>query len=219
MEYIKDHIPVDGKKRVGTKTLMKYLTIHSTGNTATAEQERDWLENPSNDSAIAWHVVVDEHKAIEALPLNETTNHTKNSIGNSRSIGLEIAHREGAMDNAYKVAAKILEEENIPPENMRMHRHWTATQCPSLIKDEEWLDFQLRVIKEMVAMQKIDIVYNGTEVVVEGFSKNGKTYVGVREIGGILGVSVGWDAEKQQVLIDDELRKLVYRLCEAKEGK
>lgn len=218
MEYIKDHLPLDGQKRVGNRTLMKYLTIHSTANTATAAQERNWLENPNNNSPVAWHVVVDENQAIEAIPLNETAHHTKNSVGNSRSIGLEIAHREGALENAYQVAAKILDEENIPPENMRMHRHWTATQCPSLIKDEEWLTFQLNVIRELVAMSKIEIVYNGVNHVVEGFNKNGTTYVGVREIGGIIGVDVGWDADKKRVTIDDELRMLVKKLHEVGGG-
>ncbi|WP_315974005.1 hypothetical protein [Paenibacillus melissococcoides] len=46
------------------------ITIHNTGNSgSSAKNERGWLTNPDNDRTASYHIVVDEHEAIECIPL------------------------------------------------------------------------------------------------------------------------------------------------------
>mgnify|MGYP001014253354 CR=1 FL=1 len=106
MNYKRQHIPISNDKRPGKKIKVEYITIHSTANTkSTAQNERDWLVNPSNSRKASWHIAVDEKEAIEAIPLDEIAYHAGDKIGNNLSIGIEICesgNREKTLKNAAK---------------------------------------------------------------------------------------------------------------------
>ena len=82
MIYKRQHIPISNDKRPGTKIKAEYITVHSTANErSTAQNERDWLVNPSNKRKASWHIAVDEKQAVEAIPLNEIAYHAGNREG------------------------------------------------------------------------------------------------------------------------------------------
>ena len=142
MKYIKNHIPKSKDKRPGIKITPEYITIHSTGNPkSTAQNERDWLTNPSNTRTASWHIVVDEKEAIEAIPLTELAYHAGNRNGNNKSIGIEICesgNRQKTLENAVKLVAKMLHERNWGVNKLRRHFDWSGKNCPRILNYNNW---------------------------------------------------------------------------------
>ena len=106
------------------------LTIHSTGNPASsAQNERDWLDNPSNRREASWHYVVDEKGVIQAIPDEEEAWHCGNTIGNRFSIGLEICEggdREKTLRNAVNFAVQKMKEYGFTLTDIVRHYDWTG---------------------------------------------------------------------------------------------
>lgn len=141
VKYEVDHIPV-GKKRTGRSMNPTTLTIHSTGNAnSTARGERGWLTNPDNTSSTGFHIVVDENRAIEVIPFDETAYHAGDGgsgPGNTTSIGLEICEpgdRLKTLENAAYLAAKILNDYGWGTDKLRQHYDWSRKNCPQILRD------------------------------------------------------------------------------------
>jgi hypothetical protein len=67
-----DLIPLLEGKRPGTRLNFLFITIHSTANlNSYAQQERDYLINPSNTRKASYHIMLDENEAIIVIPLDE----------------------------------------------------------------------------------------------------------------------------------------------------
>lgn len=163
MAYRVDHIPISSSKRPGIKTKPRYITIHSTANEkSTAQNERDWLTNPTNDRSASWHIAVDEKEAIEAIPLNEMAYHAGNSTGNSQSIGIEIIEsgdREKTVAHAVKITAKLLHERNWDIDRLKRHYDWSGKVCPRIFSYDNWKgwDIFLKDVKEeLKELKKLD---------------------------------------------------------------
>lgn len=145
--YIVDHIPetTPHNRRPGTIMTPEYLTIHSTGNlTSMATGERNWLTNTTNQRTASYHLVVDEKKAIECIPLNEMAWHAgdgANGIGNSKSIGLEMCesgNRTKTLINAIALTAKVLKDRGWNVSKLKQHYDWPnrsgkRKQCPRIL--------------------------------------------------------------------------------------
>lgn len=137
----------------------EYLTIHSTGNPdSTALNERLWLTNPSNIRTASWHLVVDDKKIIEAIPLNEVAWHAgdgKNGKGNRKSISIEMCesgNREKVIQNTVKLTAKLLLERGWGIEKLKRHYDWSGKVCPRIMSKnnwEKWFNFKKAVQLEL----------------------------------------------------------------------
>lgn len=155
------HIPKSTayNRRPGIAMNPEYLTIHSTANpNSTAQNERDWLTNPSNTRNASWHLVVDDKQVIEAIPQNEIAWHAgdgKNGTGNSKSISIEICEsgdREKTIENAVKLSAQILKEKGWGIDRLRRHYDWSGKHCPRIFEKnnwEEWNSFKSKVAAEL----------------------------------------------------------------------
>lgn len=155
------HIPksTPNDRRPGIAMEPEYLTIHSTANPdSTAQNERDWLTNPSNTRTASWHLVVDENEAIEAIPQNEVAWHAgdgKNGTGNNKSISIEICesgNRQKTIENAVKLSAQILRERGWGIERLRRHYDWSGKHCPRILEKDnwaEWNEFKIMVAGEL----------------------------------------------------------------------
>ena len=90
------------------------ITIHSTGNAgSTAENERAWLDNQSNDRAAAWHFCVGNKKVIQAIPEDEEAWHCGKPEGNKHSIAIEIIEsgdRTQVLNTAAEFTADLLKK-------------------------------------------------------------------------------------------------------------
>ncbi len=209
MNYIIDHIPKSKTKRPGTKIVPEYITIHSTGNSnSTARNERGWLTNSSNTRTASWHIVVDEKEAVEAIPLDETAYHAGNSNGNNKSIGIEICesgNREKTLENAVKLVAKMLHERNWGVDKLRRHYDWSGKVCPRILSSnnwEGWNAFKIQVQRELDRLKNtVKIRYKGKLYEVDGYLKDGRNYVQLRETFEKLGFTVDWDNDKKEVII------------------
>lgn len=161
MDYQVNHIPINPKRRSGTKTTMTSITIHSTANEkSTAINERNWLINPSNDRTASWHIAVDENMTVEAIPLNEIAFHAGTKEGNNTSIGIEICEsgdRAKTIQNTVELVAKLLHERNWGLGKLKRHFDWSGKICPGILSAnnwEWWAKFKNDVQKELDKLNK-----------------------------------------------------------------
>lgn len=128
-----------GNKRPGIGRRIKYIVVHNTANKqSTAQNERDYLDNPTNTASTSWHIVVDDTKMIEAIPVGEMAFHAGDQEGNQYGIGIEICESgnyERAEANAQKLIAYLMAVYRIPVENVETHEHFSGKACPRLILD------------------------------------------------------------------------------------
>ncbi|BFH70583.1 hypothetical protein J27TS7_58940 [Paenibacillus dendritiformis] len=221
--YIVDHIPRNTPydRRPGNKMDATTLTIHNTGNpSSTARNERGWLTNPSNKRTASYHIVVDEHEAIEVLPLNENAWHAGdgNGNGNRKSIGIEICESGNygkTLQNAAALVARMLYERGWGVDRLRRHFDWSGKICPRLMysggKWTAWERFKLMVQKELNAMDKpkqpdksadgVTITVDGRELDEAGILIGNTAYVPVRAVLEAAGAKVKWDGKGKKVNI------------------
>lgn len=141
------------------------LTIHSTGNPASsAQNERDWLDNPSNRREASWHYVVDEKGVIQAIPDDEEAWHCGNTIGNRFSIGLEICEggdREKTLRNAVDFVVQKMKEYGFSLTDIVRHYDWTGKHCPRILMDKKYIkdgmdwNWFLRKIEEALHVEQV----------------------------------------------------------------
>jgi len=163
IRYIIDHIPKNtpNNRRPSHSMYATSITIHNTGNPrSTARNERNWLINSANDRTASYHIVVDEHRAIECIPLNENAWHAGDgssiTSGNRTSIGIEICESgdyEKTIRNAAELVAILLMERGWDIERLRRHFDWSGKICPRLMYDggkwTGWLEFKSRVADQL----------------------------------------------------------------------
>lgn len=163
MIYRRDHIPLNtaNNRRPGGRMQPTTITIHNTGNIASsAANERGWLTNPSNGRTASFHIAVDEHEAVECIPLNEHAWHagdgSGSSSGNKTSIGIEICESGNynkTLDNAAELVANMLKERGWGVDRLRRHYDWNGKICPRLMyeggKWTGWTQFKARVKDKM----------------------------------------------------------------------
>ncbi|GAC41279.1 peptidoglycan recognition protein family protein [Paenibacillus popilliae] len=145
MNYRLDHIPktTSCNRRSGLDMTPTTITIHNTGNSgSSAKNERGWLTNPENNRTASYHIVVDEHEAIECIPLNENAWHAGDgsnaASGNRTSIAIEICESgkyQQTLHNAAHLVAKMLLERGWGVERLRRHFDWSGKICPRLMYD------------------------------------------------------------------------------------
>ena len=145
--YVIDHLEISNK-RPGQKRKIKYIVVHNTANpNSTAENEREYLNNPNNLESTSWHIVVDSSEMIEAVPVNEIAFHAGTAEGNQYGIGIEICESgdyERAEKNAIKLIAYLMKTYDIPLSHVVPHKYFSGKECPRLILPY-WEHFTERV--------------------------------------------------------------------------
>lgn len=131
----------------------KYITIHNTGNKASAENEIAYMQR--NDSSTSFHIAVDDKVAILGIPLNRNAWHCgdSNGKGNRESIGVEICYSTSNAEqfrkaelHAIEVVKWLMQNFNIPIENVVPHKKWSGKDCPHKT-DMNWFISQLKTQK------------------------------------------------------------------------
>lgn len=146
----------------------KYLTIHNTGNTATARNEGSYMN--SNWNQTSYHVAIDDKQAVQLIPFNRNAWHAGDGQGqgNRASIGIEICF---SMDNGYSgsmserylqaqenttlYAANVLLQFKWGVDRLKQHWHWSRKDCPHKMRAHGYWDwFVRRVQQHMNAIKK-----------------------------------------------------------------
>ena len=211
MKYEVNHIPIDPKKRPGTKIKHTSYTIHSTANPKSkALNERNWLVNKTNTRSASWHIAVDDKMAVEAIPLNEIAYHSGTSNGNNTSIGIEMCesgNRAKTIDNTIKLVARLLHQDGWGTDRLKRHFDWSGKNCPGILSAnnwEGWRAFIIQVDRELIKLSKEDkldlikINLHGQDLEVEGIRTDNTNYVPIRFIEQ-LGYSVTWKDGKVHI--------------------
>ncbi|MDD4817480.1 MAG: N-acetylmuramoyl-L-alanine amidase [Victivallaceae bacterium] len=168
-----DETPYNLKyKLAGAMPDVQYITIHNTANSATAMQERNYLNNRQDNQYISFHFAVDETQAVQIMPLNVHGWHAGDGHGdgNMKSIGVEICRSTiyssdiyyRAEDNAVKLAAYLLYATGLTVDDLRMHYDWSGKKCPHrIIEDNSWESFKKRVAAVRYAMPVFKATFGG----------------------------------------------------------
>ncbi|WP_246096165.1 peptidoglycan recognition protein family protein [Paenibacillus sinopodophylli] len=163
VSYIEDHIPktTPFNRRPALPMTATTITIHNTGNpSSSAKNERTWLTNQTNNRQASFHIVVDEHGAIECLPLNENAWHSGDgngsTSGNRTSIGIEICESGDyakTLENAAQLVANMLNQRGWGVDRLRRHYDWNGKVCPRLMHSggtwEGWVTFKAMVAAKL----------------------------------------------------------------------
>ena len=127
-------------RRPGIAMRPEYITIHSTTNTATAQNEADNVCNNNPTRKVSFHIVVDDKQAIQVLPFNEVAWHAGDGFdtGNLKSIGIEICEggdRVKALMNAAEVVRDLMTGYKIDRNHVARHKDWSGKNCPRILID------------------------------------------------------------------------------------
>lgn len=121
----------------------EYITVHNTGNTASARNEATYHNN--NNYQVSYHVAIDDKEAIQLIPFNRNAWHAGDSMGNGnmKSIGIEICYSmdngySGAKSERYKKAednaalyiAHVLKQYGWGIDRLKRHYDWSGKDCP-----------------------------------------------------------------------------------------
>lgn len=117
----------------------QYITIHNTANDASANNEYTFMTKTNASSTTGWHIVVDDVKAIYAVPLNRNSWHAgdgANGTGNRRSIGIEICYSKSggerynkAEENCVQLVAMLLKRYGWGIDRVKKHQDWSGKYC------------------------------------------------------------------------------------------
>lgn len=130
----------------------KSIAIHNTGNAgkgADAEAHNRLLKNEvknPNARYASYHFVVDEHRIIQNLPLDESAWHTGDGVGihsgNRTAIGIEICENSDgnykkAEANAVKLVAYLMKLFGFGINLIKPHQAYSGKYCPHIILDRK----------------------------------------------------------------------------------
>jgi N-acetylmuramoyl-L-alanine amidase CwlA len=136
----------------------KYITVHNTGNTgASAKANSDYITKLNEYKS--WHFTVGKDEVYQQLPINEIGYHAgdgETGIGNTQSIGIEIAEVDGAEETAIKFIAELMKATNIQLINVVPHKRWSNKSCPRLILPH-WTTFISDIEKELLKGQNMTL--------------------------------------------------------------
>jgi hypothetical protein len=141
----------------------EYITIHCTGNDASAENEIAYMIRNNNE--VSYHFAVDDKGAVQGLPLDRNGWHCSdggNGTGNRKSIGIEICYSKSggerfnkAYQNAIELTAQLMKQHNIPASKIMYHQSWCGKYCPHRLLD---MRIDLKAFRA-VAQQKCNDMY------------------------------------------------------------
>ena len=146
----------------------KYITIHNTGNTASARNEAAYMN--SNSNYTSYHVAIDDKEAVQVVPFNRNAWHAGDGQGqgNRASIGIEICY---SMDNGYSGAksarykkaeenaalyiAHVLHQYGWGMDRLKRHYDWSGKDCPhKMHATNSYQAFRNRVQAHLNALKK-----------------------------------------------------------------
>lgn len=127
------------------------ICIHNTANDASAQNERNNVNRVDNNSAVSFHIAVDDIEAIQLIPFDRNAWHAGDGgsgQGNRKHIAIEICYSKtggerfiNAEKRAAKVVAKILKDYNWGIDRVKKHKDFSNKYCPHRTLDMGWNRF------------------------------------------------------------------------------
>lgn len=139
----------------------KYITIHNTANDASAANEVAYMIR--NNNQVSFHIAVDDKEAVQGIPFNRCSWNAGDGrgSGNMESISIEICYSKSggtrfnkSVANCIELVKQLMEEFNIPVQNIRYHKDWNGKYCPHRLLDMGITTKKFREMVEDKAMSK-----------------------------------------------------------------
>ncbi|MFD1874294.1 N-acetylmuramoyl-L-alanine amidase [Hymenobacter bucti] len=161
LNLARDIIQEGARNRSGRPLTPSFITIHNTANAdrgANAKMHARYLHGTdAQQRLVSWHFSVDDQQCVQHLPLYEQGMHAGTSLGNARSIGIEICENKGidqpaANQRAALLTAALLRLLGLDLSRVVPHKHWSGKQCPHLLLDATGgIDKFLQLVKKELA--------------------------------------------------------------------
>ena len=127
----------------------EYITIHEMNTWQDAESCAKYASRSLDPSAA--HIYVDEHQAVQIIPLNRCAQACgdRDGPGNRKSISLEICRSEApgnlyyrAIANTLLITRQLMDQLQIASDHVVRHYDWTGANCPKrMLKEGLWSVF------------------------------------------------------------------------------
>lgn len=223
---IEQHLLTINKySRAGSKIgVIKKITVHWVGNAGSkAISNRNYFESLREGKKNAYgsyiyassHYIVGlEGEVIQCVPESEVAYHGNSH--NNFAIGIETCHpdwngkfSELTYRSLVELVAELCTKYKLSP-LVDVERHYDITKkdCPHyyVVNEQAWKAFLVDVKNkieegdEMIVKENINV--NGTDVEVNSITKDGVTYIPMRQLANILGAEVTYDnATKKKGLV------------------
>ena len=121
----------------------KYIAVHDTGNPSKGANARAHASLQKDELlSYGWHWQVDDKEAIQSFKHDYKIycqGDGYNGIGNNQAISVEICinsdgNYKKAVENAARLVAKIMREENIGIDYVCQHNFFSGKNCPAQIR-------------------------------------------------------------------------------------
>jgi len=199
----------------------EFIVVHNTANDASARNEIAYMI--SNNNQVSFHYAIDDKEIVQGIPENRNAWHAgddKNGEGNRKGIGIEICYSKSGGQRfieAEKLAAKFiaykLNEKGWGIDKVKKHQDFSGKYCPHRTLDMGWqrfLDMVQAELNKLKEENKIRLEINGKLRLVNGYFKEGKSYIKInnidiplKDVGHALGFKVGWNEKTKTVVFND----------------
>ncbi len=214
--------------RTGTKLVPKGIVVHYVGNPgSSAVGNRNWFENGAGGAYTSAHYIIGlDGEIILCVPEYECAQHAGKSYApqydaqakknNSMYIGIENCHpnADGKFnDKTYASLVALCADICIHhgfdvQKDVVRHYDVTGKMCPMYYvkNSNEWESFKKDIQVKVDERNKPENVkfdlFHANQVVINGFIKDGTTYVEARDLLEKMGFNVGWDAVNKMVMVN-----------------
>lgn len=157
MVNIRQNLVASGKYSIKCPyTMAKYtsVTLHNTGNDASAENEIKYMT--TNNNKVSFHYAVDDKEIVQGIPDDRNAWHCGNTVGNRNSLSIEVCYSKSGGDrftkaeqNAAEFVAYKLKQAGLGIANLTTHKAWSGKNCPSRTLELGWDRFVAMVNTHM----------------------------------------------------------------------
>ena len=156
LDLVIDLIPLGAHNRPGWPMQPTTVTVHETGNPrprADALAHRNFAHNGGGAERVSFHFVVDDHRAVQLLPMDEVAWHAgdgPDGPGNRSSLAIETcidsgAHWPRTLQNLARLLAAICRTYTWSTDRIVQHHHWSGKNCPTRLRQAGWDDLIAQV--------------------------------------------------------------------------
>lgn len=199
----------------------EFIVVHNTANDASAKNEIAYMIG--NNNQVSFHYAIDDKEIVQGIPENRNTWNAGDGgsgKGNRKGLSIEICYSKSGGNKfieAEKLAAKFiahkLKEKGWEIDKVKKHQDFSGKYCPHRTLDMGWQRFLNMVqaeLNELKEENKIRLEINGKLRLVDGYLKEGKSYIRInnmdiplRDVGNALGFKVGWNEKTKTVVFND----------------
>lgn len=165
---------VANKRSYGKGNKKRYIVVHQTGNTtrgANAQAHAN-LQSRLNTRNASWHIQTDSNGAIQSFDYGYNCWHAGvgRAVGNLDSIGIEACiNSDGdylkTLEITAQVVKQLMDQFNIPIENVTQHNKWDGKNCPAQIRAGKdgitWAKFLAMVQKDN---RKVEVTLSSNDL-------------------------------------------------------